>query len=143
MNEELGNLMDFIYFIFAQPPKNPKTAHLSLDYSHLGPKDNLVVYQFNQLRDIFIAGCKLKFGEIILLEKFLHSDQHDLMKKYFQSFGYHLYVDTEHKTPPVQANTTGESNASYVDDQETPLVNYFLKINRNGQDYYIYFSKMD
>ena len=131
MIEETGTIVDFIYTVFEGEPKNRKTLNLSLDYSHLGVNDDFDEFIFKQLINIFVAGCKIKFGDVVLLEE-MKGDRLEMMKRYFGSFGYELFVDVESEN----CATRGTGNT------KLELKDHFLKINRNGYNYYIYFDNL-
>ena len=84
-----------------------------------------------QLLNIFIAGCKLRYGEVVLLEE-MKGERLTIMNMYFNSFGYKLFVDEIDEW--VQFKTRGE---------KVELKDYFLKINRNRKNYYIYFDELN
>lgn len=132
MIEETGSIVDFICAVYEGEPKNRKALHLSLDFSHLEANDDSDEFIFKQLINIFVAGCKIKFGEVVLLED-MKEDRLEMMKKYFESFGYKLFVDEENENCATRR----------TDNAKTELKDHFLKINRNGYNYYVYFDKLD
>jgi hypothetical protein len=132
MIEETGTIVDFIYTVFEGEPKSKKTFHLSLDYSHLGGNDDFDEFVFKQLVNVFIAGCKIKFGDVVLLEE-MKGERLEMMKQYFISFGYKLFVDIESENCAARG----------TDSTKLGLKDHFLKINRNGYNYYIYFDNLD
>jgi len=87
MNEERGDIMDFIYLVFEKEPKGANSLRLTLDYSHLTREDEIDEFIFKQLLNIFIAGCKLRYGEVVLLEE-MKGERLTIMNMYFNSFGY-------------------------------------------------------
>ena len=131
MNEERGDIMDFIYLVFEKEPKGANSLRLTLDYSHLTREDEIDEFIFKQLLNIFIAGCKLRYGEVVLLEE-MKGERLTIMNMYFNSFGYKLFVDEMDEW--VQFKTRGE---------KVELKDYFLKINRNRKNYYIYFDELN
>ena len=132
MIEETGTILDFIYTVFEREPKNKNSLNLSLDFSHLGVNDDFDEFIFQQLINIFVAGCKIKFGDVVLLEE-MKGERLEMMKKYFESFGYELFVEAESEN----CATRGTSNT------KLELKDHFLKINRKGYNYYVYFDKLD
>jgi hypothetical protein len=131
MNEERGDIMDFIYLVFEKEPKGANSLRLTLDYSHLTREDEIDEFIFKQLLNIFIAGCKLRYGEVVLLEE-MKGERLTIMNMYLNSFGYKLFVDEMDEW--VQFKTRGE---------KVELKDYFLKINRNRKNYYIYFDELN
>ena len=131
MNEERGDIMDFIYLVFEKEPKGANSLRLTLDYSHLTREDEIDEFIFKQLLNIFIAGCKLRYGEVVLLEE-MKGERLTIMNMYFNSFGYKVFVDEMDEW--VQFKTRGE---------KVELKDYFLKINRNRKNYYIYFDELN
>ena len=131
MNEERGDIMDFIYLVFEKEPKGANSLRLTLDYSHLTREDEIDEFIFKQLLNIFIAGCKLRYGEVVLLEE-MKGERLTIMNMYFNSFGYKLFVDEIDEW--VQFKTRGE---------KVELKDYFLKINRNRKNDYIYFDELN
>jgi hypothetical protein len=123
--------MDFIYFVFQNGPKGENSLRLTLDYSHLRSVEEIDEFTFKQLLNIFIAGCKLRYGDLVLLEE-MKGERLRIMRSYFNSFGYKLYVDEIEEGK--QFKTRGE---------KVELKDYFLKINRNNKNYYIYFDKFN
>ena len=67
-------IADFMYLVYEGKPKGENSLHLSLDYSHLNSVEEIDEYKFKTLLDIFIAGCKHNFGEVILLEEMKGKD---------------------------------------------------------------------
>ena len=132
MNEETGTILDFIYTVFDGQPKSRGTFHLTLDFSQLNTEEEIVEYIFKQLTNIFVAGCKIKFGNIVLLEEMV-GDRLEFMNEYFNSFGYQLFIDAENEN----TDTRGTANKT------TELKDHYLKINRNGVNYYIYFDELE
>lgn len=131
MINETGGIADFMYLVYEGKPKGENSLHLSLDYSHLNSAEEIDEYKFKTLLDIFIAGCKYNFGEVILLEE-MKGEKLDKMNKYFNSFSYKVFVNEV--TQGSQFKTRGE---------KLELKDYYLKINRNGMDYYIYFDELN
>jgi hypothetical protein len=131
MINETGDIIDFIYLVFEKEPKGAKSLYLTLDYSHLSKAEEIVEYKFKSLLDVFIAGCKLKYGNVILLEE-MKGERLEKMNKYFNSFSYKVFVNEV--TQGSQFKTRGE---------KLELKDYYLKINRNGMDYYIYFDELN
>ena len=130
MNQECGDIMDFIYLVFENSPKGANSLRLTLDYSHLTSEEEIDEFTFKQLLNIFIAGCKLRYGEVVLLEE-MKGERLQIMNLYFNSFGYKLFVDEIEEG--IQFKTRGE---------KVELKDYFLKINRNRKNYYIYFDDL-
>ena len=130
MNQECGDIMDFIYLVFENSPKGANSLRLTLDYSHLTSEEEIDEFTFKQLLNIFIAGCKLRYGEVVLLEE-MKGERLQIMNLYFNSFGYKLFVDEIEEG--IQFKTRGE---------KIELKDYFLKINRNRKNYYIYFDDL-
>ena len=131
MNQESGDIMDFIYLVFEKGPKGANSLRLTLDYSHLTSEEEIDEFTFKQLLNIFIAGCKLRYGEVVLLEE-MKDERLQIMNLYFNSFGYKLFVDEIEEG--IQFMTRGE---------KVELKDYFLKINRNRKNYYIYFDDLN
>lgn len=131
MNQECGDIMDFIYLVFENSPKGANSLRLTLDYSHLTSEEEIDEFTFKQLLNIFIAGCKLRYGEVVLLEE-MKDERLQIMNLYFNSFGYKLFVDEIEEG--IQFKTRGE---------KVELKDYFLKINRNRKNYYIYFDDLN
>lgn len=131
MNQESGDIMDFIYLVFEKGPKGANSLRLTLDYSHLTSEEEIDEFTFKQLLNIFIAGCKLRYGEVVLLEE-MKGERLQIMNLYFNSFGYKLFVDEIEEG--IQFMTRGE---------KVELKDYFLKINRNRKNYYIYFDDLN
>lgn len=131
MNQECGDIMDFIYLVFEKGPKGANSLRLTLDYSHLTSEEEIDEFTFKQLLNIFIAGCKLRYGEVVLLEE-MKGERLQIMNLYFNSFGYKLFVDEIEEG--IQFKTRGE---------KVELKDYFLKINRNRKNYYIYFDDLN
>ena len=86
------NKNDFITYIFSCPPRSENYIKLELDEP---PKDvNIKVYIFYELLQILIDGLfylksiddKLNINDLTL-------EDIELMKKYFLSFGFKLYID--------------------------------------------------
>ena len=86
------NKNDFITYIFSCPPRSENYIKLELDEP---PKDvNIKVYIFYELLQILIDGLfylksindKLNINDLTL-------DDIELIKKYFLSFGFKLYID--------------------------------------------------
>ena len=127
MNEESGNILDFICAIFEGDPHPKNSFNLSLDYSHLKTEYEIDEYIFQQLINIFVAGCKLKYGEIIILENIVDKKKEKL-NKYFNSFGYNIFIDIDSIFIPTT--------------RQLKLKDYYLKINSNNINYYIYFDKL-
>lgn len=131
MINETGDIMDFIYLVFEKEPKGDNSLNLTLDYSQLSRAEEIDEYKFKTLLDIFITGCKLKYGNVILLEE-MKGERLEKMNKYFNSFKYKVFVNDV--TQGSQFKTRGE---------KLDLKDYYLKINRNGMDYYIYFDELN
>jgi len=131
MNQESGDIMDFIYLVFENSPKGANSLRLTLDYSHLTSEEEIDEFTFKQLLNIFIAGCKLRYGEVVLLEE-MKDERLQIMNLYFNSFGYKLFVDEIEEG--IQFMTRGE---------KVELKDYYLKINRNRKNYYIYFDDLN
>lgn len=131
MINETGDIMDFIYLVFEKEPKGDNSLNLTLDYSQLSRAEEIDEYKFKTLLDIFITGCKLKYGNVILLEE-MKGERLEKMNKYFNSFKYKVFVNEV--TQGSQFKTRGE---------KLDLKDYYLKINRNGMDYYIYFDELN
>jgi len=131
MNQECGDIMDFIYLVFENSPKGANSLRLTLDYSHLTSEEEIDEFTFKQLLNIFIAGCKLRYGEVVLLEE-MKDERLQIMNLYFNSFGYKLFVDEIEEG--IQFMTRGE---------KVELKDYYLKINRNRKNYYIYFDDLN
>ena len=131
MNQECGDIMDFIYLVFEKGPKGANSLRLTIDYSHLTSEEEIDEFTFKQLLNIFIAGCKLRYGEVVLLEE-MKGERLQIMNLYFNSFGYKLFVDEIDEG--IQFKTRGE---------KVELKDYFLKINRNRKNYYIYFDDLN
>jgi hypothetical protein len=55
------------------------------------------------------------------------------MQDYFASFGFKLHVDSEPETDEPRYKTEDKEN----------LKDYYLKINRNKVNYYIYFDYLE
>jgi len=132
MNEETGTILDFIYTVFSGNPRSIRSLHLTLDFSHLNTEKEIDEYIFKQLTNIFVAGCKIKYGEVVLLEEMV-GERKEEMKNYFNSFGYQLFIDVENQS----TDTRGTSN------EKLKLSDYYLKINRNNVNYYIYFDELE
>lgn len=130
MINETGDIMDFIYLVFEKEPKGENSLHLTLDFSHLSTTEEIDEYKFKTLLDIFITGSKLKYGNVILLEE-MKGERLEKMNKYFNSFSYKVFVSEV--TQGSQFKTRGE---------KLELKDYYLKINKNGIDYYIYFDEL-
>jgi hypothetical protein len=131
MNQECGDIMDFIYLVFENSPKGANSLRLTLDYSHLTSEEEIDEFTFKQLLNIFIAGCKLRYGEVVLLEE-MKGERLQIMNLYFNSFGYKLFVNEIEEG--IQFMTRGE---------KVELKDYYLKINRNRKNYYIYFDDLN
>jgi len=131
MNQECGDIMDFIYLVFENSPKGANSLRLTLDYSHLTSEEEIDEFTFKQLLNIFIAGCKLRYGEVVLLEE-MKDERLQIMNLYFNSFGYKLFVNEIEEG--IQFMTRGE---------KVELKDYYLKINRNRKNYYIYFDDLN
>ena len=131
MNQESGDIMDFIYLVFENSPKGANSLRLTLDYSHLTSEEEIDEFTFKQLLNIFIAGCKLRYGEVVLLEE-MKDERLQIMNLYFNSFGYKLFVSEIEEG--IQFMTRGE---------KVELKDYYLKINRNRKNYYIYFDDLN
>jgi len=123
--------MDFIYLVFENSPKGANSLRLTLDYSHLTSEEEIDEFTFKQLLNIFIAGCKLRYGEVVLLEE-MKGERLQIMNLYFNSFGYKLFVNEIEEG--IQFMTRGE---------KVELKDYYLKINRNRKNYYIYFDDLN
>lgn len=131
MINETGDIMDFIYLVFEKEPKGDNSLNLTLDYSQLSRAEEIDEYKFKTLLDIFITGCKLKYGNVILLEE-MKGERLEKMNKYFNSFSYKVFVNEV--IQGSQFKTRGD---------KLDLKDYYLKINRNGMDYYIYFDELN
>jgi len=127
MNEETGSVIDFAYTIFSGQPGEEKSLHLKLDYSHLKTVEEIDEFKFKVLVDIFVAGCKIKFGNTGLSLKMIREEKLKEMRKYFNSFGYKLYIDIVEPT-------------GAMDDQK--LRDRYLRINSGGVNYYIHFDNL-
>jgi|688.fasta_scaffold295753_2 hypothetical protein len=127
MNEESGSILDFICAVFEDEPKPKNSFNLTLDYSHLKTENEIDEYLFQQLINIFVAGCKLKYGEVIILENIV-GEKKEKLNKYFNSFGYTIFIDIGSNFIPVT--------------HQLKLKDYYLKINSNNINYYIYFDKL-
>lgn len=86
------NKNDFITYVFSCPPKTENYIKLELDEP---PKDvNIKVYIFYELLQILIDGLfYLKSTDDKLNINDLTLDDIELIKKYFLSFGFKLYID--------------------------------------------------
>ena len=131
MINETGGIADFVCLVYEGKPKGENSLQLSLDYSHLNSAEEIDEYKFKTLLDIFIAGCKYNFGEVILLEE-MKGERMEKMNKYFKSFSYKVFVNEV--IEGCHFKTSGE---------KIELKDYYLKINRNGMDYYIYFDELN
>lgn len=130
--DEHGSLDDFIEKVFDSSVKPRNSIMLSLDTNHLPPNTDANDFIFKELLQIFIGGCKLRYGQNILLEHMIGS-RLEKMQDYFASFGYKLYVDSEPET----------NEPRYKTDDKEVLKDYYLKINRKKVNYYIYFDYLE
>jgi hypothetical protein len=130
--EKNGSIDDFIENLISSPPQSPKSLHLEInidDYEN----------NFQVLVEIFTKSMKFLYGDSrgrVDLDK-MNQTVLDTMSAYYQSFGYHIYVD---KIEGANITSYGATEKNPVNENE--LKAHCLKIQTKENMYVIYFDKI-
>ena len=130
--EKNGSIDDFIENLVSSPPQSPKSLHLEIkteDYENI----------FQVLVEVFTKSMKFLYGDPrgrVDLDK-MNQNVIDTMSSYFQSFGYHIYVD---KIEGANITSYGATEKNPVNEND--LKAHCLKIQTKENMYVIYFDRM-
>ena len=130
--EKNGSIDDFIENLISSPPQSPKSLHLKIE---IDDYENT----FQVLIEIFTKSMKYLYGDSrgrVDLDK-MNQTVLDTMTQYYQSFGYHIYVDKI-----AGANITSYGATEKTPVNENDLKAHCLKIQTKDNMYVIYFEKM-
>ncbi len=135
ISESEGTLDDFIDRLVSAPPQNSKSIQLELL-----EEENDVPTVFNVLIEIFSKTMRYLYGNSsgrVDLD-FLGLEELDKMSKYFNSFGFQLFVE----------KIDGTNKSSYGKNEDKPikaheLKAHCLKLQAPSNLYVIYFDKLD
>ena len=123
---------DFIENLISSPPQSPKSLHLEIkteDYENM----------FQVLVEVFTKSMKYLYGDPrgrVDLDK-MSQTVLDTMSEYYQSFGYHIYVD---KIEGANITSYGATEKNPVNEND--LKAQCLKIQTKDNMYVIYFDRM-
>ena len=123
---------DFIENLISSPPQSPKSLHLEIktdDYENM----------FQVLVEVFTKSMKYLYGDSrgrVDLDK-MSQTVLDTMSAYYQSFGYHIYVD---KIEGANITSYGATEKNPVNEND--LKAHCLKIQTKDNMYVIYFDRM-
>jgi len=130
--EKNGSIDDFIENLISSPPQPPKSLYLEInidDYENT----------FQILVEVFTKSMKYLYGDSrgrVDLDK-MNQTVIDTMYAYYQSFGYHIYVD---KIEGANITSYGATEKNPVNENE--LKAHCLKIQTKENMYVIYFDKI-
>ena len=130
--EKNGSIDDFIENLVSSPPQSPKSLHLKIEIDDF---ENI----FQVLIEIFTKSMKYLYGDSrgrVDLDK-MNQTVLDTMTQYYQSFGYHIYVD---KIAGANITSYGATEKNPVNEND--LKAHCLKIQTKDNMYVIYFEKM-
>ena len=130
--EKNGSIDDFIENLVSSPPQSPKSLHLKIEIDDF---ENT----FQVLIEIFTKSMKYLYGDSrgrVDLDK-MNQTVLDTMTQYYQSFGYHIYVD---KIAGANITSYGATEKNPVNEND--LKAHCLKIQTKDNMYVIYFEKM-
>lgn len=91
---DCGDLDHFVTELFSQPPGLPNSQRFDLHPDDLDGSDGLDQFMFGLLKTILQKSLVFKFGANMKVSE-LQPEDIQLMKSYFQSFGYHIWIDDE------------------------------------------------
>jgi len=130
--EKNGSIDDFIENLISSPPQPPKSLYLEInidDYENT----------FQILVEVFTKSMKYLYGDSrgrVDLDK-MNQTVIDTMYAYYQSFGYHIYVD---KIEGANITSYGATEKNPINENE--LKAHCLKIQTKENMYVIYFDKI-
>ena len=128
--EKFGSLDDFIEQLVSSSPREPNSTQLEIDHEDY---ENC----FQVLVEVFTKSMKYLFsdsnGRVNLDE--LTEDDYQLISKYFNSFGYKVYIDKI-----VDGDTTSYGTTENKPINEHELKAQCLKINTQNGMFVIYFD---
>ena len=131
-NEKEGSLDDFIDNLVSTPPQAPNTYHLLND-----EEESNLDTTFNILVEIFTKVMKYVYSDRtgkVNLDN-LDESAYSLMSKYFNSFGFNIYLDKIEGTNKVSFGTTEDSPI-----RGDELKAKCLRIKTQFYQYVIYFD---
>lgn len=131
INEQYGSLDDFIDNLVSSPPKDANSIQLQIEHDDYEGA-------FKVLVEIFTKSMKYIFGDargVVDLDTLETSDM-DLMSKYFNSFGYKLFIEKIEGT----SNKTSYGATEDKPVKEGELKAQCLKIQTSDNLYVIYFD---
>ena len=130
--EKNGSIDDFIENLVSSPPQSPKSLHLKIEIDDF---ENT----FQVLVEIFTKSMKYLYGDSkgrVDLDK-MNQTVLNTMSQYYESFGYHIYVD---KIEGANITSYGATEKNPVNEND--LKAHCLKIQTKENMYIIYFDKM-
>lgn len=131
INEQEGSLDDFIDNLVSSPPKDANSIQLQIEHDDY---ENA----FKVLVEIFTKSMKYIFGNasgVVDLDSLEENDM-DLISKYFNSFGYKIFVEKVEGT----ANKTSYGATENKPVKDGELKAQCLKIQTKDNLYVIYFD---
>jgi hypothetical protein len=130
--EKNGSIDDFIETLISSPPQSPKSLHLEINIDDF---ENT----FQVLVEVFTKSMKYLYGDSrgrVDLDK-MSQTVLETMSKYYQSFGYNIYVD---KIEGANITSYGATEKTPVNEND--LKAQCLKIQTKENMYVIYFDRM-
>jgi len=130
--EKDGSIDDFIENLVSSPPQSPKSLNLQINTEDF---ENM----FQVLVEIFTKSMKFLYGDSrgrVDLDKMNQTDL-DTMSKYFNSFGYNIYVD---RIEGANITSYGATEKNPVNEND--LKAHCLKIQTKENMYVIYFDNL-
>ena len=130
--EKNGSIDDFIETLISSPPQSPKSLHLEINIDDF---ENT----FQVLVEVFTKSMKYLYGDSrgrVDLDK-MSQTVLETMSKYYQSFGYNIYVD---KIEGANITSYGATEKTPVNEND--LKAQCLKIQTKENMYVIYCDRM-
>jgi hypothetical protein len=130
--EKNGSIDDFIETLISSPPQSPKSLHLEINIDDF---ENT----FQVLVEVFTKSMKYLYGDSrgrVDLDK-MSQTVLETMSKYYQSFGYNIYVD---KIEGANITSYGATEKTPVNEND--LKAQCLKIQTKENMYVIYFDRL-